>query len=150
MVLAFPRSGRTVPRMNPAEDETPLWLPDASGIFYIRQSLMRALAAGSADDSDAEQVAAVNGHPQLGALSSDGKTVLWSVDGDIGMGSRGDGVETRVFLNTPAVERAPTLSPDDRWVASVFQHQVPGKSLSRKVKDKRKIYQENAERIFSS
>jgi serine/threonine protein kinase/Tol biopolymer transport system component len=99
----------------------PLWSPDGSRIVFSSDRIDSRLRLFSKPVDGRGSVEQLMKEALLGptSFSSDGKTVIFTQSGDIGM-LRLDGERRpEMILETPYREHSGMLSPDDQWLAYV-------------------------------
>ncbi|HXG54489.1 MAG TPA: hypothetical protein VNJ03_03845, partial [Vicinamibacterales bacterium] len=108
---------------DPGEDETPIWSPDGTVIFWTstRASVPRAIYRKAADGSGAEQtIWTGDGHVHIGGITPDGRTLVISIirsqQTDLATIDVASGRLTPL-LTTPFVKTEPALSRDGTWLA---------------------------------
>jgi Tol biopolymer transport system component len=113
--------------MDAAHEILPVWSPDGTEVAYSSyRSGNIDILLRRADGSEDEKMIAGTVHPErVSDWSRDGRYILYSLQhpdtkGDIwSLERQPEGWTARPFLQTPADERMPKLSPDGRYVAYV-------------------------------
>jgi eukaryotic-like serine/threonine-protein kinase len=108
------------------DDHSPVWSPDGKQIaFESSRSGVHQLYVRPADGTGREeQITTGEYESYIGDWSPDGRSLVYTefhpdTGADLWIVGLDSGHPTRPFLRTPSTEKAPTFSPDGRWLAYV-------------------------------
>jgi Tol biopolymer transport system component/DNA-binding winged helix-turn-helix (wHTH) protein len=118
---------RTRLSMDAAHEILPVWSPDGTEVAYAsyRSGNIDILLRRADGSEDEKMIAGTVHQERVSDWSRDGRYILYSLQhpdtkGDIwSLERQPEGWTARPFLQTPADERMPKLSPDGRYVAYV-------------------------------